>query len=123
MTKTELIGTNINRDFVLGAWTRFIHEVLLDRDVIDGTTRTGLTDTVGTRGAVMYFFPIFYRAVMASGDTSAWRDSKRPRRSISASKAVECLWIQVFRLLCIRRLETSTASTDNSASRAAAASL
>lgn len=68
MTKSELIGTTINRDFVLGAWTRFIHEVLLDRDVIDGTTRTGLTDTVGTRGAVMYFFPIFYRAVMQAID-------------------------------------------------------
>jgi hypothetical protein len=69
MTKSDLIGTEINRDFVLGAWTRFINEVALGRDVIDGTTRAdGLTDTVGTRGLAMYFFPLYYRATMQAID-------------------------------------------------------
>jgi hypothetical protein len=69
MTKSELIGTEINRDFVLGAWTRFIGEVALGRDVIDGTTREdNLTDTVGTRGLAMYFFPLYYRATMLAID-------------------------------------------------------
>lgn len=69
MTKNELIGTEINRDFVLGAWTRFIGEVALGRDVIDGTTREdNLTDTVGTRGLAMYFFPLYYRATMQAID-------------------------------------------------------
>jgi hypothetical protein len=69
MTKSELIGTEINRDFVLGAWTRFIGEVALGRDVIDGTTREdNLTDTVGTRGLAMYFFPLYYRATLLAID-------------------------------------------------------
>jgi hypothetical protein len=69
MTKQELIGTAIHREFVLGAWTRFINEVALARDVIDGTTRgDNLTDTVGTRGLAMYFFPLYYRATMQAID-------------------------------------------------------
>jgi hypothetical protein len=69
MTKEELLGININRDFVLGAWTRFINEEALGRDVIDGITREeNLTDTVGTRGLVMYFFPAYYQAVMRAID-------------------------------------------------------
>jgi hypothetical protein len=69
MTKTELFGVDINRGFVLGAWTRFIQEVAMGRDVIDGTTREeGLTDTVGTRGLAMYFFPHYYRETMKAID-------------------------------------------------------
>jgi hypothetical protein len=69
MTKAELFGVDINRGFVLGAWTRFIHEVAMGRDVIDGTTREeGLTDTVGTRGLAMYFFPHYYRETMKAID-------------------------------------------------------
>lgn len=69
MTKTELLNVTIDMGFLLGAWTRFINEVALGRDVIDGTTREdGLTDTVGTRGLAMYFFPIYYRETMKAID-------------------------------------------------------
>jgi hypothetical protein len=69
MTKSELLGVTIDHKFVLGAWTRFIHEALLGRDIIDGVTREdGLTDTVGTRGAAMYFFPTYYQETMKAID-------------------------------------------------------
>lgn len=69
MTKSELLGFTLDHKFVLGAWTRFINEVALGRDIIDGTTREdGLTDTVGTRGLAMYFFPTYYTETMKAID-------------------------------------------------------